>query len=82
MNLNITNKELIINNKTHKIEDIDFILCKGKIRIYKNNGTVCVVSDNYSKEEKQLVFLDIACLIASINKNFLLINNACIIRYK
>jgi len=71
MKKELNKTKLIIENKKHNLNEIDFILFCGKVRIYKSNGTIQTIAGNFKKEEYQKLFLDIACAVSSINKNFL-----------
>jgi len=71
MNLNINKTNLTIEDKTFKLNEIDFMLFCGKIRLYKNNGTIETIIGNYPKEDCKKLFTAIASAISSVNQNFL-----------
>lgn len=75
MNLNINKEAISIEGKVFNLNDIDFILHNGKIRIYKKDGTIQTILGGYLQEETRLCFLDIAYSIAHINSNFTIVNN-------
>ena len=82
MNLNINKTTLIIENKKYNLEEIDFILYSGKIRIYKSNGTIETILGGYAKHELNLAYLDIVYSITSINNNFVFIKQNNLINLK
>ena len=75
MKLNVNKETITIENKIYNLDAIDFILYNGKIRLYKNDGTIESVCGSFTAEQRQLCFLDVAYAISSINGNFLRLDN-------
>ena len=75
MNLKIDYENLIIDNNTYTLCDIDFIINNGKIKIYFKDGTTKTVFNNYKIKNRLGCFLDIAYAVSSINKNFIVVKN-------
>jgi len=75
MNLKITYENLIIDNNTYTLCDIDFIINNGKTKIYFKDGTTKTVFNNYKIKDRLGCFLDIAYAVSSIKKNFIVVKN-------
>ena len=82
MNLNINKETLSIENKEYNLNEIDFILHKGKTRIYKSDGSSETILTRYTPEDRELCFLDIAYAVSMINKNYLFLKNGKLINLK
>lgn len=67
MNYKTINKKLHIENSSYNIDDIDFIMLNGKIRIYMNDGESYAIASGYTNEEKISMYADIAY---SLKRNF------------
>ena len=78
MKLTVTKQKIILGDKLFNLNDIDFLMLDKKIRLYKSNGTTAVLNGGFDYNECVDTFLDIAFLVAKINKNFIVVNNRVI----
>lgn len=80
MNYKLNNNQLIINNKSYNIADIDFILLNGKIKFYFCTGEVVSILSGFTEDDKQETYANIKhSLIGNFNHNFIAIKGGKLI---
>ena len=73
------NNKIQIENKTFNIDNIDFILLNGKLRVYKSNGTIISLFDGYTMQDKLDTFSNISYSLQCKNANFINLNGCKLI---
>ena len=63
--MKIKDRSINIENLNYNIDEIDFILLNGKIRIYKSNGDVDAILGGYTQDERKDSFYDIVHSLSS-----------------
>ena len=67
--MKIKNKTISIENSNYNIDEIDFILLNGKIRIYRSNGDVDAILGGYSQDERKDNFYDLVHSLTNIKEH-------------